>query len=90
MIAAQSLIKHTAKLRYVDHAGQEHVEHHAAWTACRATEMAWKRARSVMLSGEATAFRIEHSERVFADGEVALSADPFAIPECRPMAGAVA
>lgn len=82
MVPAQSLIKHTAKLRYVDGAGQEHVEHHSAWTACQAATMAWKRARSVMLSGEAAAFRIEHSQRVVAQGDVIpTTADPFAIPE---------
>lgn len=82
MVPAQSLIKHTAKLRYLDGAGQEHVEHHAAWTACHAATMAWKRARSVMLSGEAVAFRIEHSERVFDQGEaIPTTIDPFAIPD---------
>lgn len=81
MIAAQSLIKHTARLRWVDRAGHGHSERHAAWTARQATAMAWRRARSMMLTGEARAYRIEHHEQVCAEGEVMPSAnDPFAIP----------
>jgi hypothetical protein len=63
---AQSLVKHTAKLRWVDAGGWERAERHAAWTAQRATSMAYRRARSLMLSGEAKAYRIEHHEQVVA------------------------
>jgi hypothetical protein len=80
MIAAETLIKHTAKLRWVDAGGRGHAERHAAWTARIATTSAYRRARSMMLTGEARAFRIEHHEQVFADGEVVPFPDPLAIP----------
>lgn len=79
-MTAQSLIKYTARLRWVDAAGYGHTEHHAHWTARRATEMAWKRARSMMLSGAAKAYRIEHHEPTFEDGSVRPVDCPFAIP----------
>lgn len=63
---AQSLIKHTAKLRYIDAEGEERAERHAAWTAQRATTMAYRRARSLIMSGGARAYRIEHHEQVIA------------------------
>lgn len=79
---AQELIKHTARLRWVDSAGREHAERHAAWTAAEATRMAYQRAKSMRLSGEAAAFRIEHHERVMAEGCVVEPAnDDFALPE---------
>lgn len=79
---AQELIKHTARLRWVDRAGREHAERHSGWTAQEATRLAWRRARSMRLSGEAAAFRIEHHERVMAEGAVIEAAnDDFAIPD---------
>lgn len=84
---AQELIKHTARLRWVDRDGQEHAERHAAWTAAEATRMAYRRAKSMRLSGEAAAFRIEHHERVMTEGEVVTSAnDTFAIPSMTAVA----
>ncbi|KQW79750.1 hypothetical protein [Brevundimonas sp. Root1279] len=82
---AQGLIKHTARLRWVDAAGNEQSERHAAWSARRATEMAWGRAKSMKLSGEAKAFRIDHAERpvLSEDGLVLIAAnDEFGIPPC--------
>lgn len=79
---AQELIKHTARLRWVDSAGREHAERHSGWTAQEATRLAWRRARSMRLSGQAAAFRIDHHERVMAEGAVIEAAnDDFAIPE---------
>ena len=77
----QSLVKHTARLRWVDAAGNGHAERHAAWSARQATAMAWKRAKSMMLSGQAMAYRIEHQQRDYDGGNVRLVDDPFAIPE---------
>lgn len=57
---AQSLIKHTATLSWLDRAGEQRRERHAAWTSVEATKMAWRRARSMRLSGEALTFRIDH------------------------------
>ncbi|WP_309091702.1 hypothetical protein [Phenylobacterium sp.] len=79
---AQELIKHTARLRWVDREGREHAERHVGWTAQEATRLAWRRARSMRLSGEAAAFRIEHHERVTAESCVIEPAnDDFALPE---------
>jgi hypothetical protein len=80
---AQELIKHTAQLHWVDSDGRAHSERHAAWTAQLATTMAYRRARSMMTSGQAQAFRIKHQERVMEEGRVILPAanDDFAIPE---------
>jgi len=77
---AQSLVKHTARLRWIDRAGEYRDERHAAWTARQATTDAYRRARSMITSGEARAFRIEHVEQVYAQGEVIPANDPFAIP----------
>jgi hypothetical protein len=79
---AQELVKHTARLRWVDRDGREHAERHAAWDARTATTHAYRRARSMMTTGEARAFRIEHHERVMAESSVIEAAnDDFAIPE---------
>lgn len=61
---AQALIKHTATLSWLDRQGEQRRERHAAWTSVEATKMAWRRARSMRLSGEALAFRIEHRSQV--------------------------
>jgi hypothetical protein len=61
---AQSLVKHTATLNWLDRHGEAHRERHAAWTAAEATRMAWKRIRSMRLSGEALTFRIDHRSQV--------------------------
>lgn len=81
MLTAETLVKHTARLRWVDADGHGHDERHAAWSARRATTMAWKRARSMMLTGQAKAYRIEHTERVFDVSSCQPVNDPFAIPE---------
>lgn len=62
---AESLIKYIAALSWLDREGRQHVERHATWTAERATSMAWRRARSMRLSGEALTFRIQHSQRAY-------------------------
>lgn len=59
---AQSLVKHTAQLRWRDPAGEEQSERHVAWDAQQATSKAWMRARSMILAGQARSYRIEHSE----------------------------
>ena len=61
---AQSLIKHTATLSWLDSQGEQHRERHAAWTSAEAAQMAWKRARSMRLCGEALTFRIDHRSQV--------------------------
>lgn len=62
---AESLIKYTARLSWLDQNGQQHVERFAAWTSVEATRSAWRRARSLRLSGEATTFRTQHTEQAF-------------------------
>ncbi|ASE38445.1 hypothetical protein [Brevundimonas vesicularis] len=61
---AESLIKYTARLAWLDRQGEQHVEQFAAWTERAATCAAWKRARSLRLSGEALTFRTQHTEQV--------------------------
>lgn len=61
-----TLVKHTATLHWIDRSGQQQKERHAAWTASQATAMAYKRARSMRLSGDAIAFRIAHRQQVYA------------------------
>ena len=90
MIAAQSLVKHTAKLRWRDPSGEEHCERHAAWSARQATTDAYRRAKSMITAGQARSYRIEHHEQVCADGEVIPPVSPFAIPAYRAVAGAAA
>lgn len=80
MLTAQSLVKHIAHLQWVDADGRGHGERHAAWSARQATTMAYRRARSMMTSGQAQAYRIEHHERVMAQGEVIPANDPFGVP----------
>lgn len=63
-MTAQSLIKHTAELHWRDRSGYGHVEIHTAWSAQRAVSMAWKRARSMMTTGQATAYTTRHYEEV--------------------------
>lgn len=63
---AESLIKYTARLAWLDRQGEQHVERFAAWTAREATRAAWKRARSLRLSGEALTFRTQHTEQAYA------------------------
>ena len=53
---AESLIKYTARLAWLDRQGEQHVERFAAW----------KRARSLLLSGEALTFRTQHTEQAYA------------------------
>lgn len=60
---AEGLIKYTARLAWLDREGGQHVERFAAWTAREATRSAWRRARSLRLSGEATTFRTQHFEQ---------------------------
>lgn len=60
---AESLIKYTARLAWLDRQREQHVEHFAAWTAYAATCAAWRRARSLRLSGEALTFRTQHFEQ---------------------------
>ena len=62
---AESLIKHTATLLWLDRRGETHKSRFAAWTAAEATRQAWRRARSMRLAGEATAYRIQHSEQAY-------------------------
>lgn len=62
---AESLIKHTATLSWVDQNRQAQRARFAAWTAAEATRQAWRRARSMRLSGEALAFRIDHHQQAF-------------------------
>ncbi|PZT99870.1 MAG: hypothetical protein DI624_04140 [Brevundimonas sp.] len=62
---AESLIKYTARLDWLDRHGEQHVERFAAWTAREATRAAWRRARSLRLSGEATTFRTQHFEQAY-------------------------
>lgn len=81
MIAAETLVKHTAHLRWVDPDGHEQGERHAAWTAKLATTKAYRRARSMMLSGQAAAYRIEHHEKAYDGGSCTAVNDPFAIPD---------
>lgn len=59
---AQGLVKHIARLRWRDADGNERDERHTAWDACRATTMAYRRAKSMIGAGEATAYRIEHHQ----------------------------
>lgn len=59
---AQSLVKHVALLRWIDESGEAQQERHAAWSAQRATTMAYGRAKSMRLSGQAQAYRILHDE----------------------------
>ena len=59
---AQSLVKHIARLRWRDAEGQERDERHAAWTAREATSMAYRRARSMIMAGQARSYRIEHTQ----------------------------
>jgi hypothetical protein len=80
MITAETLVKHTAHLRWRDQHGEEHSERHAAWTARQATTDAYRRARSMIRAGQARCYRIEHHERPFDGGSVAPINDPFAIP----------
>jgi hypothetical protein len=62
---AESLIKHTATLFWVDREGRGQRTRYAAWTAVEATRQAWVRARSMMLSGDARAFRIAHHQQAY-------------------------
>ncbi len=64
MLTAETLIRHTAILEHIDKAGRQHTTPYSAWSAKRATTMAWTRAKSLRRSGEALAFRILHDERV--------------------------
>lgn len=65
---AQGLIRTTAILRWGDKNLQGHEETHCAWSAGQAIRMAWKRAKSLMLSGEAVCFDIRHEdERLLLD-----------------------
>tara|TARA_R110002051_G_scaffold316556_2_gene396323 strand:- start:2935 stop:3138 length:204 start_codon:yes stop_codon:yes gene_type:complete len=64
MLSAETLIRHTAVLKYIDKAGRPQSTPYTAWSAKRATTMAWTRAKSLRRSGEALAFRILHDERV--------------------------
>jgi len=57
------LIKHTATLFWLDKDGHQQKERHAAWSPSQATAMAWRRARSMRLSGDALAFRIAHHQK---------------------------
>lgn len=59
---AQSLVKHIAKLRWLDTDGEEHSERHTAWSACQATTHAYRRARAMIMAGEARSYRIEHTQ----------------------------
>lgn len=63
---AQELIKHTATLNWLDQDGIAHRERHAAWTAREAACMAWNRAKSMRMAGEALTFRIDHRSQVIA------------------------
>jgi hypothetical protein len=81
MIAAQSLVKYTANLRWRDQNGEEHSERHAAWDARQATTDAYRRARSMIRAGQARCYRIEHHEKPYDGGSVQPVNDPFAIPE---------
>ncbi|MGH6977806.1 MAG: hypothetical protein ACRED4_00700, partial [Brevundimonas sp.] len=58
-------IKHTATLSWVDSAGQFQCSRFAAWTAAEATRQAWRRARSMRLSGEALTFKINHRQQAY-------------------------
>jgi hypothetical protein len=60
---AQGLIKHTARLHYIDAHGEPQSERHAAWSAQRATTMAYRRAKSMIQAGTAKAYRITHHEQ---------------------------
>lgn len=60
------LVKHTATLFWLDQKGDQHKERHVGWNARRATTDAYKRAKSMMLHGEAKCFRITHHEKVIA------------------------
>ncbi len=62
---AQGLVKHTARLSWLDREGRQHVERFAAWTLSEATRQGWVRARSLRLSGEASTYRIQHTEQVY-------------------------
>lgn len=59
---AQGLVKHIARLRWRDSEGEEHSERHVAWTARQATTHAYKRAKSMVMAGEARSYRIEHTQ----------------------------
>lgn len=63
---AESLIKYTARLAWLDREGGQHVERFAAWTAREASRSAWRRAKSLRLSGEATTFRTQHFQQGYA------------------------
>jgi hypothetical protein len=80
VICAQGLVKHTARLRWTDRDGQVQSERHAAWDAREATTKAYRRARSMMLAGDARSYRIDHHERVVEDGNVVEFPSPFTIP----------
>lgn len=60
---AEALVKFTATLSWLDQQAHQHRERFAAWTAREATRQAWVRASSLRLSGEASAFRIDHHEQ---------------------------
>lgn len=64
-VHAESLIKHTATLSWVDRDGAFQRARFAAWTAAEATRQAWTRARSMRLSGDARAFRIDHHQQSY-------------------------
>jgi hypothetical protein len=80
VICAQGLVKHTARLRWTDRDGHLQSERHAAWDACEATTKAYRRARSMMLAGEARSYRIDHHEGTVEAGTVIDFPSPFAIP----------
>lgn len=64
MTEAQELVKHTATLEWVDKDSVGHREQHAAWTARLAATKAYRRARSMMTSGQAVAYRMTHTQQV--------------------------
>lgn len=80
MLTAETLVKHTANLRWRDTDGQEQSERHAAWNARQATTDAYRRARSMILAGQARSYRIEHHEQPFDGGAVRAVHDAFDIP----------
>jgi len=63
-MTAQSLIRCKATLHTVDQYGVEHIERHVAWTPGQAATMAYRRAVSMLRSGEAVAYTTRHHEEV--------------------------
>lgn len=80
-VVAQGLVKHIARLRWIDANGREQSERHVAWDARLATTWAYRRAKSMIGAGEARSFHIDHTEIVAFDDEPAPRIDPaFALP----------